>query len=574
MKKAIKNIASSKWALPLLAILLLGINRIASIYHARVDLTAEKRFTLGAPTKKLLHRLDSTIHIDIFLSGNIPSGFRQLSGSCKDLLQELREVAGPKLTYSFIAPEDSIPQKSLTYSDSLLSLGFTPINLTTQLKEGQQQQMLFPFGIVSFKGNMYPITLYQGKSPFISNSELNASESSLEYNILSAIWNVSRKEIPLVGYATGNGEPEDLRTYDLIENVLKTNYELYTIDLLRQPLIPADFKALVLVKPTLAFSEDEKLKLDQYVMNGGRLLIFLDRLNAEMDSLKLKNEVIAYDRELNMNDLLFKYGVRVNPDMVMDLQCDFLPFDVNNNGQFQLLPWNYFPVMESANNHPVNKNMGFVSGRFVNSIDTVEAEGIKKTVLLRSSSNTRLVSASPRRISGKENVTAARHESYNRAGIPTAVLLEGPFTSLYANRVTQSMMDTLARYGKGFISRCFTNSKIIVVGDGDIVLNDVYKGAEPLPMGMNAYTYGTQQEFPFANRSFVENCLSYLIDEGGLSELKNKEYKLRLLDKKKTESERLLWQIINLLAPVLVVILLGLLFQYVRTNRYRNKIMN
>jgi len=286
-----------------------------------------------------------------------------------------------------------------------------------------------------------------------------------------------------------------------------------------------------------------------------------------MDSLQIKNEVIAYDRGLQLNDLLFKYGARVNADLVMDLQCDYLPFDVNGNGQFELLPWNYFPVLESKSNHPVNKNLGFVSGRFVNSIDTVEADGITKTILLSSSANARRI-ATPALISGKENVSAPQDEKFQTADIPVAVLLEGKFTSLYANRTTQAMRDSIEIYGGSFLSRCLKDNKMIIVADGDIALNSIVKGNQPIPMGMNPYTYGTQREFPFANTMFVQNCLDYLINEGGLSEAKSKDYVVRLLDSKKVADEKTMWQAINIAVPIATVVLFALFFQWARKRKY------
>ena len=295
--------------------------------------------------------------------------------------------------------------------------------------------------------------------------------------------------------------------------------------------------------------------------------MFTDRLNAEMDSLQIKNEVVAYDRGLLLNDLMFRYGVRINADLVMDLQCDYLPFDVNGNGQFELLPWNYFPVLESKSNHPINKNLGFVSGRFVNSIDTVEAEGITKTILLSSSANARKI-ASPALISGKQNVAAAQDEKFKTPNIPVAVLLEGKFISLYANRASQAMLDSIAAYGAIFLPKCISDNKMIVVADGDIVLNAVVKGNQPIPMGMNPYTFGTQKEFPFANKNFVQNCMEYLINENNLSEAKGKDYVVRLLNTKKVNEEKTFWQMINIAVPALLVILFAIIFQWIRKRKY------
>lgn len=566
------KITNSRLGLLLVLIVLIAINWGASIWHTRLDFTNEKRFTLSNATKKLLKKIDEPVVIDVFLKGNYPSGFKKLASSTEDLLREFKEIAGNKLQYHFISPEDEIEGTSSKYGDTLSSMGLYPINLTSQLKEGQQQQLVYPVALVRYKDEVFPVKIYQGKTPLINYQELNSSEAMLEYKMADAISKITQKEKPIVGYATGNGEPMpgEYRLYDLVENVMRPDYRFFTLDITKQPIIPADFKTLVIVKPTQPFSDLEKLKLDQYVMNGGKILMFVDRLNAEMDSLQVKNEVIAYDRELGLNDMLFKYGIRVNADLVMDLQCDYLPFDVNGNGQFELLPWNYFPVLESKSNHPINKNLGFVSAQFVNSIDTVEAEGIKKTFLLTSSANARTI-GTPAIISGKENVNAPEDEKYKKSNIPVAVLLEGKFTSLYANRLSQEMNDSLKKYNASFMPQAIADNKMIVVADGDIVLNAVVKGNQPLPMGINRFTYGSQKEFPFANKDFLNNCLDYLVNTNDLSEAKSKDYVVRLLDTKKVNNEKNYWQLINIAAPIIVVILFALLFQWIRRRKYSVK---
>ena len=559
---------SKLWIVITLAILFF-INWLASIYHTRIDLTNEKRFTLSKPTLKLLKKLDSTVSIDVFLKGNYPSGFKNLSATTADLLREFKEIAGNKLKYNFISPDDAVEGTNVKWGDSLSSVGLLPINLTSQVKEGQQQQFVYPVALVHYKDNVIPVTLYQGKTRLINFQELNSAEAMLEYNFADAIAKITQKEKPLIGYATGNGEPQpgEYRVYDLIENILRSDYQLFTFNPNTQPLIPLEFKVFVVVKPTEGFTDEAKFKLDQYVMNGGKLLMFVDKLNAEMDSLQIKNEVIAYDRDLKLNDLLFKYGVRINPDLVMDLQCDYLPFDVNGNGQFELLPWNYFPFFESKSNSPINKNLGFVAGKFVNSIDTVDVPGITKTILLSSSENARRI-GSPALISGKENVNAPEDSKFKTPNIPVAVLLEGKFQSLFANRLSQNMQDTLRKYNASFLPGCLSPTKIIVAADGDMVLNSVVKGNQPIPMGMNPYTYGTQKEFPVANKQFVQNCMDYLIDENNLSEAKAKDYTLRLLNTVKVSEQKTQWQLIDIAAPILLVILFAVCFQWWRRKKY------
>ena len=555
----------------LLAVIILAcINWAASTWHTRIDFTNEKRFTLSNATKNLLKKTTEPIIVDVFLKGDYPSGFRKLASSTEDMLHEFKEIAGNKFQYNFISPDDEIEGTSVKYGDTLSSMGLYPINLTSQVKKGQQQQLIYPVALVHYKDQALPVKLYEGKTPLINYQELNSAEALLEYKLAAAISKITRTDKPVVGYATGNGEPVpgEYRIYDIVENVLRPDYRFFTLNINTQPVIPAELQALVIVKPSVPFSSEAKLKLDQYVMNDGRILWFIDRLNAEMDSLQVKNEVVAYDRGLNIDDLLFKYGVRINADLVMDLQCGYLPFDVNGNGQFDLLPWNYFPVLQSKSNHPINKNLGFVSAQFANSIDTVEADGIKKTILLNSSDNARTIGA-PAIISGKENVNAPENEKYKKAAIPVAVLLEGKFNSLYANRLSQTMRDTMEKHGAFFLPQSIHENKMIVVADGDMVLNAVVKGNQPLPMGMNRFTYGTAQEFPFANKDFLQNCFDYLINTNDLSEAKGKDYVIRLLDTRKVEGQKNIWQVINIAVPLLAVILFALMFQWLRSRRYR-----
>lgn len=567
----LRTIWKSKAWLLISILLLAGINWLASVYHIRIDLTNEKRFTLSSPTRKVLQKPEDVIRIDVFLKGDFPSGFRKLANSAGELLQEFKEVAGSKLQYRFVSPEEMVEGTSVKWADTLSNLGFVPINLTSQVKAGQQQQLIYPVAFVHYKDQVSSVILYQGRSKGITYMEINSAEALMEYNFAYAINRLLESNRPLVGYCSSNGEPEDIRTYDLVENVLRQDYELKIFNLEKEPAIPDTFKLMLVVKPTKPFSDAEKLKLDQYVMRGGKLIFFVDKLEAELDSLQSKQgQVVAYDRGLELNDLLFKYGARVNSDLLMDLQCDFLPFDVNGNGQFELLPWNYFPVFESKSSHVINKNLGFVSGRFVNSIDTVEAEGIKKTILLSTSANSRSIST-PALISVTENSVAPENEKFKKANIPAAVLLEGKFNSLFSNRLSQAMRDSLQKYGYEFMPACVAENKIIVVADGDMVLNSVVKGNQPIPMGMNPYTFGSQREFGFANRDFLQNSLDYLINASGLSEAKAKDYTLRLLDKKKVDAEKTKWQGINIAVPVLLVILFALLYQFLRKRKYTTR---
>ena len=553
------------WWIPVL-IMLVAVNFLAATYHERVDLTNEKRFTISSPVKKLLGNLDDVVQVDVFLKGEFPSGFKKLAITADELLQEFREFSHSNIRYRFLSPDEKEDGGDRTFADTLLALGVQPINVKVQLKTGEQTQYIFPAALVHYKDRVVAVSLYPGTKMLITPEELNSAEALMEYRFANAIQQLSQQNKPMVAYSYGNGEPTGATTYDLVESILKKNYNLFTLDLKKEPVVPDTFKLLMIVKPTIAFTEEEKIKIDQYVMHGGKVIWFLDRLNAEMDSLQMKNQVIAYDRNLNLEDLLFRYGVRINPDLLMDLQCDFLPFDVNGNKQFEFLHWNYFPLFESRSNHVINKNLGLVAGRFVNSIDTVKTEAVQKIILLNSSANARTI-ATPALISGEENRNAPEDEKFRKKNVITGVLLEGKFRSLYANRLPVNMMDSLNRYGTPFQTASITNNKMIVVSDGDIVLNGSSKG-QPLPMGVNAYTMGTQHQYQFANRDFLQNCLDYLINNSGLTEAKSKDYTLRLLDPKLIRDERTRWQIINIILPVLLVIIFGFIYQYMRKRRY------
>jgi ABC-2 type transport system permease protein len=577
MTNPIKKIFASGYWWLLLLVILVAVNFLASAFHSRLDLTKEKRYTLSKATKELLNGLDDDMQVDVFLEGDFPAGFQKLANSTNDFLQLLKDRNSSRVHYRFISPKEEVPGTSVKYGDSLVALGASPINLTVQLKEGQQQNYIFPVALVTYKGKQQLVNLYGGSNRLISQNEINESEALLEYQFVSVLDKMLSTEKPSVAYALGNGEPQDVRTYDL-QQTLRGDYRFYTFNISTQPVIPDNLGALVIVKPALSFSEADKLKIDQYVMRGGKLLCFIDNLFAEADSLAFKSETIAYDRNLNLTDMFFRYGARINTDLVMDLQCETIPFVVGRDGsgqpQQEFLHWNYYPLFQPGNNHPINRNLGLVGSRFVNSIDTIDVPGIKKTVLLSSSSSSRTIST-PALISLNENRNAPEDEKFKKAGIPVAMLLEGSFTSLFRNRVSKSTMDSLALHNTPFLPSSKEN-KIIIVADGDIVLNEALTDIGPLPMGWNRFPYLAYEQqnengkyfIPVANRQFFQNCLEYLIANPAIIETRNKNIVLRLLDSSRVKEQRTTWQFINIALPVLLIILFGFIYQQMRKRKY------
>ena len=559
-----KNKNSIWWVGLVLA--LVAINFIASSFHYRIDLTEEKRYSLTKNTRELLKGVNDEMEIVVFLKGEFPAGFRKLSNSTGEFLTILKENNPSKIKYRFLSPEEEAGAGK-SWGDSLQSLGAFPINLTVQVESGQQNKYVYPFALITYNQQTSLVNLYEGSTSLISNAEVNNSESMLEYQFVKSIDKLLHPSRPFVAYATGHGEPVSAETYDLVESI-KKDYGFFTVDISKQVAIPDTMKVLVIVKPQIPFTENEKLKLDQYVMRGGKLLWFIDNLRSELDSLSYKSQLIAYDRNLNLTDLLFNYGVRINADLLMDLQCDFLPFKVGGNDtQDEFIHWNYYPLFASSGTHAINKNLGLVLGRFVNSIDTVEVEGVKKTILLQSSQNARTIST-PALISPNEVRNTPQDALFKKQNIPAAVLLEGKFSSLYRGRISKAQREEWNALG-GFKETNSGENKMIVVGDGDIVLNDFsLKNNQPLPMGVNLYTVGSQYEYQFANRSFLLNCLEYLTVNSNIIEARNKEVVLRLLDTRKVEEQRTTWQLITIALPIILVVVFGAIYQQIRKHKY------
>jgi ABC-2 type transport system permease protein len=566
------KLLSSKYGWLALIALLVALNLLAGRFHYRLDLTQEKRYTLSAPTKNLLSKLDDDVEVDFFLQGDLKAGFRQLSKSTQDLLQEFNEYCDGKIRVRTFDPMTNLDDSAIVaFRDSLRKIGIQPMTQVAQSKKGeeQSQRIVIPGAILKYKDKIFPVDLLRGvqvaRDGQPEEQLYTNAETLLEYKFGSAIDKITRKQTPAIGYVLGNGEPLDFSVYNLIQD-LRANYRFGVLRLDSVPLIPLQYDALIIVKPTEKFSDREKLALDQYVMHGGKLIWAIDQLHAEMDSLRQDHEVIAYDRGLELEDLFFRYGVRVNQDLVEDLQCASLNLVVGMQGdkpQIQLLPWPYFPLLNGSLTHPISKNLDPVYSKFANSIDTVKAPGIEKTILLQGSDNGRTLST-PALISFESVKQASDPRVFNKPRIPVAVLLEGKFNSLFANRIGTAVADSLANYYKQpFLPAAPEASRVIVIGDADIVMNEVSQQG-PLQMGFNK-----DNNYKFANEDFIQNCVEYLVNPSHILETRSKDYTLRLLDPTKVEEGRPFWQFINIVLPVLLVIAGGWVYQLLRKRKYQ-----
>jgi len=562
----------SKFAWATLTALLIVINFGAAYLHYRLDLTQEKRFTLSRPTRDLLRHLDDDITVDFFLQGDLKAGMRKLSRSTEELMQEFNEYSNGRIRLHNIDPLAGSDDSTKAYIlDSLQRMGIQPKTQVAQSKKGeeQSQRLVIPGAIIHYKNKIYPVDLLTGVQVGQQDQpeeQLYANaETLLEYKFGSAIDKITRKQMPVIGYVLGNGEPVDNTVMNLVGDI-RSNYQFGVIKLDSMPVIPQDFNAIIVVKPTRKFTDREKLTLDQYVLHGGQIIWAVDKLYAEMDSLRADRQTIAYDRGLDLDDLFFKYGIRIKDDLIESVPAASLNMVVGMNGNkpdIQLLQWPYFPLLNGSLYHPISKNLDPVLAKFANSIDTVKAPGIEKTVLLQTSANGRVIST-PALISFESIKQSEDLRMFNQPNIPVAYLLEGKFNSLFDGRISPAVADSFANiYKQPFLGTGEKSSRVIVIADADIVMNDVVQGQRPLPMG-----YSKDINYRFANQDFIENCVEYLVNPSRILETRSKDFTLRLLDPAKVESDRTFWQFINIGLPILIVILGGYIYQFLRKKKY------
>ena len=568
MKFISKILQHKYWWMALIAFFV-SIVFISSSFHAKLDLTEEKRYSLSDATKKLLGNLHEEVEIQVFLTGNLSSGFKKLKISTEELLENYRDYSNGNLHYTFIRPGEGLSDsaKSLLY-DSLARLGVKGFNneINKNSEDAKTEQLIFPSAIIKYKDKLLAIDLMSGKSGMDEESTLNYSEALLEFKFDDAINKLTKKSFPVVAYAAGNGEPLNPTVRDLFE-VMRNNYRFGVIDLQNGILNADTIKALLIVKPAVPFSEQEKIKIDQYIMQGGKVVWFIDKLYAEFDSLlRSKSDFVAFDKGLNIDDLLFKYGVRINGDLLQDLKCAKQPLVTGNEGgkpRIERVPFPYYPLLSSPSNHPISKNLDDVLSVFPSSIDTVKAAGINKTILLASDTLSRAIST-PAIVSLQSIKSQEDFQYFRKSHVPVAVLLEGKFNSLYANRFTDVIKDSIQQFTGGpFLSVAEKPAQQIVVSDADIVTNVVTQTQGPLPMGTQEF-----ENYQFANREFFLNCMDYLVGDASILETRSKDYTLRLLDKAKINEQKTFWLIANISLPVLLILLLGGFIQWQRRKKY------
>ena len=531
---------------------LLLINFLGNQFYKRFDITQDKRYTLTVTTTSIVKSINNTLHIKVYLQGDFPAEFKRLQIETKQFLEELRAV-NSNIRIQFINPD--------TFREDLIKKGFIPSRLNVEEEGKLSEAIIFPWAEIDYKNKKELVNLLPNSNANSQDEQLQNAVESLEFSFASALKNIGRKNKQKIAVLSGNGELEDVYLFSFLKEVAnKYSLAKFTLDSVAsnpqktlQDL--TSFDLAIIAKPTIKFSDKEKLVVDQFITNGGKTLWMIDQVQAEQDSLLQTGKMLVYPRELNLTDLLFAYGVRVNSTIIKDMYAAKIPLatgNVGNQTQFQYLPWSFHPLVNGNTNHPITKNIRPVRLQFSTQIDTLK-NNIKKTPLLATS----LLSAkmgTPNFVELKTIADNQNPNEYKSGKQLTAVLLEGSFNSAYKNRIKPFKTALFKAQSKA--------NKMVVIADGDIAKNQVLQN-QPYDLSIDKWTQET-----FGNKEFLLNTVDYLLDDDGLINLRNKSLKINLLNKQKAFQERSYWQVFNVVLPLVLLAVFGIVFNYLRKRKY------
>lgn len=541
-------------------IALVLINLLASQFFFRIDLTDEKRYSIHPSTRNMLSQLEDDVYVEVFLEGELNAGFRRFQKSIRETLEMFRIYSGNKVQYAFTDPATALSKKAQSeFMADLAAKGVQPTNVIDTRNGERVEKIIFPGAVVSYGGAEAGVMLLKGNKARTPEEEINQSIEGIEFEIANAIYKLTEEDPQVVGMLSGHGELEGGGASAFVEAVS----ELYVVrEVGLQDAALQSCEVLVIAKPTRRFSPLDKYRLDQYIMKGGKVLFLIDRLDASMDSTTQAN-YFAFPYETDLDDMLFRYGVRINPDLVQDRYASRYPVITgerqDGTPQINLMEWPFFPLINRFTEHPITHNLDRVWTRFVSSIDTVKAPGVKKTPLLFTSQYSRKLTA-PVNVNINELRRNLSAEQFTESFVPVTYLLEGKFTSLYKNRFLPEGAD------EGSFNPESVATSLVVVSDGDVPRAEFNRRTgQPLPLGFDPFS-----NYTFANQDLLLNMIAYLVDENGLIRARNKEIRIRPLNREQIAQEKFKWQAINLGVPLVLLIAFGVLRAYWRKKRFAN----
>ncbi len=542
------------------------LNWLSGFVSLRFDLTEEKRFTLSDVTKSFLHEsLEDDMQVTLYLDGSVNSGFSCLEKSTLSMLRQFRAQNKKHFSYDQInIDEVKSKDEKKALIEQLQKQGVVPINVIDEDNNGKRiQKSVYPWAMVSYKGRQYPVKLLLNVSNKSGEQNLNSSIENMEYQFTEVFRTLTDTAASRIAFLEGQGEIGEGETYD-ITTALSRYYSVDRGVIGDDPTILDAYKAVIVAGPTEKFTEKDKYVLDQYIMNGGKVMWLIDGLRMSMDSLtKAENNYAIYN-DVNLSDMLFRYGVRINPNLLQDVQCALYPVNVAGEGEqarFQPLPWFYSPLLMPNPKHPISRYLSNIKGEFISTIDLVgDNANINKTVLLTSSANSRIMPV-PVVIDLGMSVSNEDLKQFTAGQQPVALLLEGEFSSVFANRMKPR---TLRKdHPQKDVS---VPTKMIVISDGDVMRNGLRGYGEQMQIVPLGYDYATNKVL-FDNKNFLLNAVNYLTDEKGWFTLRQRSIKLRLLDKRQME-RRQFYRILNVALPLVLLMVLSIIFMLLRKRRY------
>ena len=536
---------------------------LSYFFFFRIDLTSDKRYSISEQSKNLMAKVEEPIQITIYLDGDLNPGFQRLKNSSKEMLEELSVYSEKKPEIRFENPTlaENPEQREKKYAE-LEAAGFTPTAVYEHDKEGKSiQKIIFPWLEMRYKNRKVQVCLLKNIRGNSGEENLNISIENLEFEITDGIRRLINTEVNKIAYIEGHGELVEAQTYD-VNKSLSRYFQIDRGVLGGNPAILKDYKVVIIARPTRPFSESDKFIIDQYIMNGGRVLWLIDGVRIARENLSTIGISPAIEQDLNLNDQLFRYGVRINPVLLQDVQCASIPVNVASAGatpQFQPMPFYFAALLLTSPEHPVTRNITEVRSEFSSGIDMVgDNKQAKYQVLLATSDNTHIL-GTPTNIDLSQKIKATDKNYFNVGYVPVAVAMEGNLESVFANRMVPKGLP--ANYQ---IRRLSLNTRQIVVANGDIIRNEIsLKDSTSIPLGFDRYM--NQQ---FGNKDFIQNAVLYLADNDGWMKLRNREMKLRLLNKQQIADERLMWQLLNVLAPLVLLLVFGISYQIIRKRKY------
>ena len=559
MKTAKKNNLKS---VAIIIVALLLVNAIGSSFFHRFDLTNDKRYTLSTTSLNIIEQVENPLFIKVYMQGNLPAEFKRLQQETKQLLEEF-QAYNKNIIFEFVDPLEN-KDESMDQIKELYRKGLTPINITVDDKGKQSQELVFPWAIAIYNNKEVNIPLLKNIMGASTTQKVIGSVQHLEYSIADGLNKITKAKQKKIAVLKGNGELQDILMAKFLLQV-RESYHIgpFTLDsVAKNPIGSLEalqkYDLTVIAKPTETFSDEEKQVLDQYIINGGKTLWLIDQVSAEMDSLyNPSGSTLAYPRDLNLNDMFFKYGIRINPDIIKDEQGSPIKLATGEQGsatQYQQFNWKFAPQVYPNSSHPIVKSLGGIKFDFANAIDTLK-NGIRKTILLQSSPYSKRI-GTPTEINLSSVTEENTPEDYlNKGNIPLSVLLEGKFHSMYENRVLPFEQKTFKPEG-------ITN-KMIVIADGDLIKNQLDKNFQPVELG-----YDQRSGNLYDNKDFLINCVNYLLDDSGLINIRSKDLDLALLDKEKVYQNYTRTQFITIGLPIVILALFGVVFTFLRKRKY------